>query len=252
MKSIAKLALIFALTSISFGGEEKVGSTVALKEIIFVRDERAVRVSFAVFSEKDHALRIISNAGPNDVPKYVSLEKAMESAGCVAGCNGGFFNRVPFEPVGFLLADGQRAGKFDPKSWMAGLVVIRRDRITLEPASAYTAPPADAIGILQSGCWLVQDGRSETALDAQRLAQRTFIGHDGEGQWAIGASEPCTLQELANALRSERFTAILDTKFALNLDGGPSTGLWLKHADGTKTYWREQWAVRDFVGVVRK
>lgn len=252
MKIAFQIAMFSAVYGTSFGDEAQLNAITAFHEVTFDRSEKKIHISLAVFAEKQFDLRVISNAGINDNPRFESLEKAMSSLGCVAGCNGGFFNRHPFEPVGLLLTDGQSAGKFDPASWMSGLLVIRRDRISLEPANSYTSPPTDAVSVLQSGSWLVQDGHSEMTMDNRRLAPRTFICHDGHGLWAIGASEECTLHELATALRGSALIKILDVKYALNLDGGPSTGLWVKIKGGAIVYLREQWPVRDYVGIIPK
>jgi hypothetical protein len=174
----------------------------------------------------------------------------MESYHCVAGCNGGFFERRPFTPVGGMISEGRRLSAVDPKNWMKGLLVVRAGHATLESSEKFQ-DAAEVTDLLQSGTWLVRDGKSETDSSRTQIARRTFVCSNGKGTWAIGASERCTLHELATILKSAEVTAVLDIQIALNFDGGPSTGLWLRQSPDN-FYLPEKWAVRNYIGVSRR
>jgi hypothetical protein len=63
------------------------------------------------------------------------------------------------------------------------------------------------------------DGRSRSKGDARWLANRSFVGQDGEARIVVGTTKDAffSLDRLAAFLRA----APLDLKLALNLDGGP-------------------------------
>ena len=222
-------------------------SLIAPQETIITVGDRNVRLTLAVFSIGQCFIQVIDNAGPNDSAKFERLVNAMEANGCIAGCNGGFFNRHPFAPVGGMISNSRRISAVKSKTWMKGLLVVRNGHPSLESVDSFHDTP-DITDLLQSGTWLVRAGQSETDNSRAQVAPRTFICHDGKGRWAIGISERCTLDELAALLRNDRITAIIDVREALNLDGGPSTGLWLK-GEPDDFYMPEKWPVRNYVGI---
>jgi hypothetical protein len=63
------------------------------------------------------------------------------------------------------------------------------------------------------------DGQSRSKGDARWLANRSFVGQDGDGRIVVGTTKDAffSLDRLAAFLRA----APLDLKLALNLDGGP-------------------------------
>jgi exopolysaccharide biosynthesis protein len=214
---------------------------------------REVRLWLALFEADKFTVRVIDNAASATAadPPYSNLEAAMRATGCVAGCNASFFNRQPFDPVGLMISDGRKTGSYNPKSWMKGLLVVRADGPALELTDTFQPDQPGVTALIQSGPWLVRAGRSETDDNNTQQARRTFIGHNGHGVWFLGASEDCTLQELANCLRGAAVRAVVDVQAALNFDGGPSSGLWIK---GTPAnfYEREGWVVRNFIGLEPK
>ena len=224
--------------------------TIALREVFVDAGGRSLRISLLVFPSRDFQLRVVDNAAAGDQARFQTVAEAMVSLGGLAGCNGGFFERKPFSPVGFMISSGQRFGRFDPESWMKGLLVVHGTAATLESTEFFHDTP-DITELIQSGPWLVRSGRAEPDDSRNQLARRTFIAHDAHGTWTIGACERCTLSELAVALKSAEVTAVLEIQSALNLDGGPSTGLWLKGATGN-FYLPERWPVRNYVGIFPK
>lgn len=243
--------LVFAgMIACSAAEPEKSVGQPALHEVQVTIATRAINLSLVAFAERDFSFRVIDNAGGNDTAKFPDLATTMEANGCVAGCNGGFFSRQPFAPVGGMISGGVRTSRVNLKSWMKGLLVVRNG----QPALVETDSIRTSDGfsdLLQSGTWLVRTGQSETDNSRGQIARRTFIGHDGHGRWVLGASSPCTLHELAAALRAAEVVAVIDLQTALNFDGGPSTGLWLKQSPDN-FYLQELWPVRNYVGIVPK
>lgn len=219
---------------------------------ISVREKgRVINLWLAMFDPARFTIRVIDNAATRDTPKYYDLALAMKAEGCVGGCNGGFFDRNPFDPVGLMISDGRKTGRFDPKSWMKGLLVVREEGPALEGTDSFQPDQTGITALIQSGPWLVRAGRSETDNNKNAQAARTFIGHDGKGTWFIGVSDACTLHELSSVLGGDAVRAVVDVRTALNFDGGPSTGLWLR---GTPHdfYRREGWADRNYLGLIPK
>lgn len=230
-----------------FAAAPSAASSLVVREIVARDSAQLFRVSLVVFNARDYRVRIVDNAKPDGSPKFIRLSDAMESLHGLAGCNGGFFTRVPFDPFGLMIVGGRKFGAFDRASWMNGVLVARDGTCALEPSSSFeiTPPITEA---LQSGPWLVRDGRSESSFEQQQIARRTFIGKSSDGRWAIGVCSACTLATLSRVLRNDAVVAAIDLTLALNLDGGPSSGLWAK-AGPRNFYEPEGWAVRNFVGV---
>lgn len=243
---VPRLLVSLLSLAVSLRGAEP--DLVTLHEIPLTVGSRSLHLNLAVFDEGRCTLRLVDNAAPNGAPRFERLEQAVASLDGLAGCNGGFFERRPFAPFGGLTIAGREVAPVEPKSWMQGVIALRDDASRLERAATF-APPAGTPTFMQTGPWLVTEGKIAPALETTRSATRTFIAHDGHGLWAIGAASICTLQELGTALRAPEVSARFDVTAALNLDGGPSSGLLVRRAAGT-FYQREGWPVRTYLVVV--
>lgn len=80
----------------------------------------------------------------------------------------------------------------------------------------------------------------------------TFIATGQAGHWVIGIAENVGLLELAGILATPGIITEFSSKRALNLNGGPSTGLWFKTADGRENLDKPGWIVRNGIAVVPK
>jgi exopolysaccharide biosynthesis protein len=244
------VALVLLLGGCS-AKDAPIHTVIPLHKLTVREHGHAIHLTLAVFEADKFSVRVVDNASPMAGARFPNLQAAMQATGCVAGCNASFFNREPFDPVGLMISDGRKAGTFDPKLWMKGLLVVRADGPALVPTETFQPDQPGVSALIQSGPWLVRAGRSETDDNNNETAPRTFIGHNSAGIWFLGTSDDCTLQELANCLRDDAVRTVVDVQLALNFDGGPSTGLWVK---GTPTnfYQREGWVVRNFVGLEPK
>ncbi len=221
----------------------------SVKQLSFQGNRRVVQVWLTKFSADRHALRVIDNTAPGQPYRYVDLAQAMRGEGCVAGCNGVFFDRNPFVPSGYMISDGRASGVFKPTSWLKGMLVVRKDVLSLESIDGFKPGDADVTQLLQSGPWLVRAGAAEKDNNNTAQAPRTFAGSDGNGVWFLGVTDDCTLQELSDFLGSGKIRDVVNVRDALNFDGGPSTGLWVKDA---RFYQREKWTVQNYLGVAAR
>jgi len=248
MKLTLLLAVAGLMSTGGRAGEGKGAATPVVHTVHLTAGNREVGMTLVVFADKDFAVRVIDNPAEENRRRFPTLAGAMHVFDCVAGCNGSFFNQNPWAPVGLMISAGRRIGSCDRDSWMKGLLVVRGNRMALESSASFQDTP-DITEAIQAGPWLVRNGTAETDNENRMLAKRTFICHDGRGLWAIGASDPCTLPELAQFLKCSEVTTILDIRDALNFDGGPSTGLWCRQ-EGGNVYLQERWTVRNYVGIV--
>lgn len=179
------------------------------------------------FDSRTHTLRVVVDEEVSGKIRFGQAAKAIGNAGGLAGCNGGFYNRRPFEPYALLISRGRmfRGLYTDPANWMHGIVAADAGRLGFIPITAFDPahPPEEA---LQSGPWLVRNGQSETRLDQGRRARRTFVCRDNQTGWALGVADPCTFPELARMLLDPAIRAVIPIETALNLDGGSSCSLW--------------------------
>lgn len=172
----------------------------------------------------------------------------MTGISAIAGVNGGFFNPA-FEPLGLVIADGKRAGAWQRSSLLGGVVVVRKDRLMLLWRDEFK-DAADIRQLLQAGPRLVNHGTAITGLEADRRRPRTFIATDNAGRWLIGIAQSTSLAHLAQILATPGLVPGVEIDRALNFDGGRSTGLWLRTAEGKTAYEEEISTVRNFVAVV--
>lgn len=133
--------------------------------------------------------------------------------------NGGYFHADSL-PSGFVQIDGERWGKrqFDPER--SGFVVLGEKPFLLAGTATTTGITAD---ILQSYPWIIRKGVQGFSQETGNYARRTFVGTDIRGYWYVGIvpDESVTLYQLGKLLGE----LPIDWRDALNLDGGPSSGL---------------------------
>jgi uncharacterized protein YigE (DUF2233 family) len=177
-----------------------------------------------------------------------SLGDAMRSGTFVAGCNAGYFN-PEFAPLGLVVSNGTRTGSFQKSSLLGGVIQVRKGRPTLLWRDEYTEQKG-ITELVQAGPRLVNGGRPVAGLEATKRRARTFILTDTAGKWAIGICDRASLRELSDILATPALFPEMEVERALNLDGGSSTGLWFRQADGKESYSREFATVRNFLAVV--
>lgn len=165
-------------------------------------------------------------------PPGAKLERLADEPTLWFAVNGGFFE-PSLEPSGLLFSRGRRLGAFAPRGgsgvlWVAGgrAQIMRSDRALPELAGADLA--------LQCGPRLVEGGRPGVHRDDGRRAARTALCLREGGRlldvvlvWDVDhPGEGPGLYRLAELLsRPSPVGDAAGCDDALNLDGGPSTGL---------------------------
>jgi len=140
--------------------------------------------------------------------------------------NGVYFT-PEFQPAGFLSIDGKRIGKqaFD---------LERTGMLTLAPMPRLIDTSVERVDLAsladagQSYPFLVRDGVSSVVSTSTLAARRTFIGLDRDQNVYIGVipDDLVTLTSLSQLLGRTG----IPWKDVLNLDGGPSTGIYVHGA----------------------
>lgn len=152
-------------------------------------------------------------------PRPVSAWVDQAANPVLLAVNAGYFHEDG-SPSGWVLADGNRWGRrvFDPEK--SGIVTLGAKPTVLLGTVATSTIPVDAF---QSYPFLIKGGARAFTQETGQYARRTFVGIDAEQRWYVGVvpQEPVTLFQLASILEA---LPIRWTR-ALNLDGGPSTGL---------------------------
>ena len=159
--------------------------------------------------------------------------------------NAGFFT-PEFRPTGLLVSEGEVLHPFVDHGGAAGTgVLVWRDdgTIRLHARSSFSLEDPDAIRVaLQAGPRLIEPGGEPgIRADDHISANRTVVGRDRAGRFVIvvahgaGASRSGpSLWEMMRLVGAEGLGRVRDDlalEIALNLDGGPSTGLHLRPAE---------------------
>jgi exopolysaccharide biosynthesis protein len=251
IKYILVLAMLLPSVNVFAAGAED--KRISFHEVKFeLSNGKPCRLSMVLFHQSDFTLKVISNGVDMAEPSYRNLSEVSEQNGCVAVTNGGFFDINPFSPVGYTMIDGLLIAGRPNKPWMSGVVMMKGDQMLLgDIDELLNRKPAETA--LQSGPRLVKDGIPEKDLKDERLAYRTFIGRGDKGKWVMGIASACTLRDLSHFLVAPEMQDLIKLDYVLNLDGGPSSGLFFKGTDdqpsvllgGTAT-------VQNFLGLVPK
>jgi uncharacterized protein YigE (DUF2233 family) len=204
-----------------------------------------------VFNSRDEVFRVIDQGG-TVMQANENLGAACAAAGAIAGVNGGFFSPEG-APLGLMIAGGKQVGSpLLTGSLTSGVVWSDDHRNGIARAKSFDLAHPRATNLLQAGPFLLEKGRVVTGLDAKKFARRTIVMTDGGNQWAIAYVPGATLDSLARALAAPGAFPHFQPKTVLNLDGGASSGIWIRREHGQSFYLREISRVRNFLVVVRK
>jgi hypothetical protein len=234
-------ARISGLLPLRIGGVERsfIGPGLERVELRLERglvDAGRMVVLFAALDQVDVALSLNADARP--------LSRVHPDA--LAVTNGGFFTPER-RPTGLLVHRGEVLAPLVASGGAAGSGVLvveagRVELLTREVAAGRSFEQATLA--LQAGPRLVEpDGRPGIKADDGVRANRTAAGRDGHGRLAVavtydedaGVTLGPSLFELMTLLGKEGLGQVdpaLALQVALNLDGGPSTGLSLRGVGG--------------------
>ena len=144
--------------------------------------------------------------------------------------NGVYFHEDLF-PSGLFIHGGKRIGARQFDADKSGVLSF-----TPKPEILRSVLSNEQIKVWQEAAqsfpFLIEDGAIAVATDTGRIARRTFIGLDRDGNVYMGIVPfaGLSLYELARAL--SRLPIPWDS--VLNLDGGPSSGLFVRSGDGVE------------------
>jgi len=250
---LALLALMLVGQTSSWRIESSSKAAPLGHEAVFViktiRGPAKVEMKLVFFDEKQCALRVGVNA---DSLMAAPLNELGTEAKALAVCNGGYFDAGgSFGPSGLEIAGGKRADEFRGDRGWVGALMVRGGKASLIVEKEFQDTP-DISEFVQCSPWLIDHDRiAPVLLQGQDMRnQRTFILTDGAGRWAIGICKGVGLLELAQILITPGIITEMKVQRALNLDGGPSTGLWCRSADGREHFEKPGWAVRNAIMVV--
>lgn len=217
-------------------------------EVRLVSEPDRLRLNVVLFDSRRFRLRVLDQPDPRAGGRAITHLMRAQSAS--AGVNGGFFT-PEFAPLGLVVSGGRAQGSFTRSSLIAGMALQLGDQPYLIWNSEYQGH-AGVSDLLQSGPRLVDSGRPVSGLDAAKRRPRSFIATDGGFLWAIGTTDACSLSALARALAAPGALPGLRPLRALNLDGGNSSALWMRTAEGREIA-RPGWStVRNYLAIVPK
>lgn len=206
----------------------------------------AADIEAVVFDTQHLTFKILDQ--PSSYAGSWAMSSLMREAGAVAGVNGGFFH-PDFTPLGLMIADGRKTGTFTRTRLVSGAVLVSGTKPRLVWNHEFPEEQ-EVTQMLQAGPRLVDQGRPLTSLDKTKVATRTFVATDDGQRWVIGTVRSTSLAGLAELLASPGILPGIRVHRALNLDGGRSTALYARRADGTEIS-RTGWStVRNYLAVV--
>ena len=202
------------------------------------------KLQITKFCDTQYALQIIDKG--HSIPKYANLPTAILHTHCIMGTNGGFFDKDSnMSPMGLLITNGTIVSSIATNGFTAsGILYDTGEKIYLKRRQNLHIPLHKIKQAIQSGPFLVENGRVVPGLNKTKNDMRTFIATDGNGNWCLGISTPITLHDLATWLT--KINPGFKITHALNLDGGSSSAY---YDSESSVYIPERKSVRNYIGI---
>jgi uncharacterized protein YigE (DUF2233 family) len=162
-----------------------------------------------------------------DVQNAGTIREWFDALQPLAVINGGYFDQAG-RPTALVIFDGIRRG--ESYAGFGGMVVVNEaGQFELRSLRQQPYDPSENLQqAMQSAPMLIQPGGEISELDGDDndRSRRSVIARDRQGRLLLIASDTSalTLPELAQSLKNSD----LDLDAALNLDGGRSTGLYVR------------------------
>lgn len=175
--------------------------------------------------------------------EHATIKQAVLREKGFLGINGGYFD-LSFQPDGWCVVDGKEITPPSGKKILSGLLSIPKGK-KIPRLDLFSNRPAEVFSAIQTGPFLIDPGGKMGIRQKDGpLAPRTVIAQTAKSLVIITTS-PITLYDLADQLTT---LYVADEKIdrALNLDGGPSTGIFLQSGDYTIDE-PEHWPVRNIL-----
>ena len=206
-------------------------------------DGQTAELSIVSFSPRTHTFAVMDNpAGAFDAGS------AAQKRGALAAVNGGYFH-PDRTPLGLVVRQGVEIHPFEKAKLLSGLVIVFGDHIALRRTSEFKASPGIREA-LQAGPFLLDAAKPVAGLDNTRSAARTVVFMDSTGRCGFLTCRSLTLAETAELIATPSLIAGGKIIRALNLDGGSSTGLWVR---SEPVFYEREWkSVRNYLAIVPK
>lgn len=226
-------------------GQPLIGGA-TLHHLALSKNGRNVDLHCILFDSRSYTLRVLDQ--PEDWSGGGKITECMRQAGAIAGVNGGFFT-PQFDPMGLMISGGRKTGNWQSNKLLSGLITATHGT----PRLVWNAEKPDlnaASDLLQAGPRLVDSGRPLTSLERTKHVARTFIATDGDHRWILGLARDTSLGELAEILATPGTLSGFHVHRALNLDGGHSSALYYRSAEGQEHSDPGWSTVRNYLGII--
>ncbi len=224
--------------------------TTLIKKVAASSNGEKVTLTLVEFSSKKFTLRVVDQGNNKEARNFANLRDAMEKTGCVAGLNGGFFG-VDFLPLGAVYENGKMIASYvdsSRKGLASGVIWSGASGINIVRRQDFKAGQ-NVQQAIQTGPMLIFGSAIVPGLSKEKPRPRSFVLTDWKGTWMLGTSNSISLAGLAEVLDSSDVFKEMNVNRAINLDGGSSTGFYLKQTDGKVIYYTEYALVRNFLGI---
>lgn len=201
--------------------QEAAGSTI-------VENGRGYPVRTWTFPLERYELAIL------DVHMTSTLGAALERAGADVVANGGFFDKDG-RPVGLAISGGERLSPIAP-SLSGGVVTIDDERAQLLPTEGFVLPENTRFAV-QCRPRLVVDGVANVRSDDGKRAERTALCLRDGGrtiELVVVRADDAADEAGPSLFALARWLEQRPCEAALNLDGGPSSGVAWREGDETR------------------
>jgi len=205
------------------------------------------KLTYFTFSDETHTLRCIEQGGSAG---FENLEEALIANSCIAGSNGGFFHHDNNQAVGLLIDNGKSSGDPSRKSSITSATLYaEKGQLHISRSKTFNQRKAPLpTNALQTGPFLIENGKVVVGNLNPLSTARTFIATNGKGHWLLGYADNETMGDLAKTLSNPKNLAGFRVHTAINLDGGPSSALWIN--DGKRQlYMKEAQTVANYLGI---
>jgi len=161
-----------------------------------------------------------------------SIQAIHKEENALLSFNGAFFDK-DFKPLGLLVHHGDLLFKLSSSQLMNGVFTIGSKRdAKLFKAQGFLLPENTQFALQNGPILLDENGEIQIAQDTGKKASRTILALDKEGnivliivkQSLLNSENMVSLYEIAHALKESELVEF-GLHSALNLDGGPSTGV---------------------------
>lgn len=138
--------------------------------------------------------------------------------------NGSYFSEL-YKATGRLVINGDELGSYEYDAEKSGVFIIQDGIPNLIDTAVDDIPLInDSTSLVQSFPLIIRSGGTDgIAEDSQKIARRTILAKNKSGEFLVIIVDqtPLSLYEMMKVLQKSE----LDIDLALNLDGGPSTGI---------------------------